>query len=352
MAAAAYTPSGSGMPSAPGAPVAPGGFGPPPAVSRRGRGALVAHLVWEAVLAVAMLVVLGLAAASDGDLVRRALLPQAGIFLLVAAAMSISLWSGAPNLAVGGIAVLTVQLGAWLIDSQGWSLWPAMLAAAVVSVPIGLVMGVLAGPLGLPGWAVTLATAGMLEAVGFAVNDARSVTLPFTSDLRWLWLGLGLATAVATSAITWVPGIRGLAPGTGAGPSGLLAPRRPPLDDRHPGAVPSPVAGVAPLVALLLSSVLAGVAGVAQASRVQAALPQGGFFLTTTGLAVALLGGASAHGRRLGLFGTALAGIILAGVATVMLYRQFEGWTQGLAFAVATLVGLLAGGVLDRVGRN
>lgn len=351
MAAAAYTPPGPGPgPRAPMAPGAPSGFEPPPIRPHRGPNPLLPHLIWEAVLVVALLGVLATAAAADGQLIQRAMLPQAGFITLTGAAMAISLWSGAPNLAVGSIAVFTAQVGAWLVDSQGWSLWPAMAAAVLLSLPIGLVIGLLAGPIGLPGWAVTFVAAMGIEAVTFAVNDSAAVPLRFGSDHEYVWLALGLAAAIGTAGLTWAPGVRRLAPGRVR--SGVVAPP-PPVDDRPTAPAPAgPLAGTGPLVALLLSSVLAAVAGVAQANRVQAAFPQSGFGLTSTGLAVALLGGASAFGGRLGLLGTALASLILSGVVAILAFREAEAWTQNLTLAAAALVGLIVGGVLARIAPN
>lgn len=348
MAAAPYTPNAPG--SSGGGPAYPGGYEPPPVRLGQGPNPLVPHLIWEAILAVGTLAVLGLATASDSRLISRVMLPQAGVVLLLGAAMAISVWSGAPNLASGAIAMFTGQVGAWLIDSQGWSLWPAMAAAVLMAVPIGLVMGLLAGPIGLPGWAVTLASAIAIEGVVFAIDSSAAVTVPFRSDNRFLWLALGLAAAVGTAALTWAPGIRRLAPGWTH--SGLLVPE-PPLDDRPTAPAPAgPPAGAGPLVALLLSSVLAAVAGVAQVNRTLAAFPQSGFGLTSTGLAVALLGGASAFGGRLGLLGTTLAAVILSGIVALLTFHDVDFWAQNLAFAVAALVGLVVGAVLGRIGRN
>lgn len=355
MAAAPYTPNAPGSPGgAPGfpggGPAYPGGYEPPPVRPGKGPNPLVPHLIWEAILAVATLAVLVLATATDGRLVSRAMVPQTGVVLLLGAAMAISVWSGAPNLATGAIALFTGQVGAWLIDSQGWSLWPAMAAAILVSLPIGLIMGLLAGPIGLPGWAVTLASAVVIEGIMFAINSSAAVTVPFRSDNRYLWLLLGLASAVGTAALTWAPGFRRLAPGWAH--SGLLAPE-PPLDDRPTAPAPAgPPTGSGPLVALLLSSVLAAVAGVAQVNRTLAAFPQSGFGFTGTGLAVALLGGASAFGGRLGLLGTALAAVILSGIVALLTFHDVEFWAQNLAFGVAALVGLVVGAALGRVGRT
>ncbi len=236
MAAAPYTPGGPGSPSGgsgfPGGGRAyPEGYEPPPFRPPKGPNPLVPHLIWEAMMAVGTLAVLALAATSDSRLVSRVVVPQTGVVLLLGAAMAISIWSGAPNLASGAIALFTGQVGAWLIDSQGWSLWPAMAAAILLSLPIGLVMGLLAGPIGLPGWAVTLASAMAIEGVMFAMNSSAAVRVPFQSDNRYLWLALGLVAALGTAALTWAPGVRRLAPGRAR--SGLLVPP-PPLDDDKP----------------------------------------------------------------------------------------------------------------------
>ncbi len=358
MAAAPYTPGVPGSPAGgpgfpgggPAYPGALGGYEPPPVRPGKGPNPLVPHLIWEAILAVGMLAVLALAASADSRLVSRVLVPQTGVVLLLGAAMAISIWSGAPNLASGAIAVFTGQMGAWLIDSQGWSLWPAMAAAILTALPIGLIMGLLAGPIGLPGWAVTLASAMAVEGVMFAIDSSAAVRVPFQSDNRLLWLALGLVAAIGTAALTWAPGVRRLAPGRAH--SGLLAPESP-LDDRPTAPAPAgPPAGSGPLVALLLSSVLAAVAGVAQVNRTLAAFPQSGFGLTGTGLAVALLGGASAFGGRLGLLGTTLAAVILSGVVALLVFHSVEAWGQNLAFAAAALVGLVVGAVLGRTARN
>ena len=112
-------------------------------------------------------------------------------------------------------------------------------------------------------------------------------------------------------------------------------------------------ASVIAIVVTLVSSVLAGLAGVLLA--LIGDLPRtnsGGLALnlTTFGLGAALLGGTSAFGRRGGIFGTVLAAALLT-VVLAWADRAHPSWPSGYILGLAIMVGLVATRLVERFGR-
>jgi ribose/xylose/arabinose/galactoside ABC-type transport system permease subunit len=116
------------------------------------------------------------------------------------------------------------------------------------------------------------------------------------------------------------------------------------------------LASVVAVVVLVVSSAVAGVAGVlpllggeppAAALTAEVWLP----------LAAVLLGGASIHGRRVGVTGTVLGVLVLAGVNHIWLASDIQTGPIGagavLAIAgIAATIGLLATPLVEWAGRR
>ncbi len=130
-----------------------------PSVGEPGRDRMIVHGVWELVLAVALAIAGYFLAqaqpgALGGDGLRR-LAIAATVFGLVAAASSLALRAGVPNLAVGGVAVTGTLYFAHHADGS----WTPAVAAVGICALIGLVQGLVVAGLHVPAWAASLAVA-------------------------------------------------------------------------------------------------------------------------------------------------------------------------------------------------
>jgi predicted outer membrane lipoprotein len=84
--------------------------------------------------------------------------------------------------------------------------------------------------------------------------------------------------------------------------------------------------------------------------RVRAVVPDDGLLLLAQAAAAALLGGTSAHGRRGGVLGTALAAAFLQLAALWLALVEAEQWTRPALLGGAIGVGLLVGRLVEAAG--
>ncbi|MBG6101103.1 ABC transporter permease [Micromonospora vinacea] len=304
-----------------------------------GRDRIGVHLWWELLLLAGLVVVSWLlwqedpGAVRDGNL-RTLLIDAVGLGLLVLAA-GLSLRTAAPNLAVGPIAVAAALHYAEQGDrGLPESIGPAVAVAAVGGLALALAVVVLH----VPGWAASLA--GAAAVVVFIERRSAPVLVQGdydpTSSAGYLFAGFA-AVAVLGGLFGAVRAIR------------RLVGRYRPIAD--PAGRRGAVAAVVTAVALVVSTVLAALAGVLLAANDPGPVaPTSGLDWTVLAIGVALLAGTSAYGRRGGVFGTLLA----VGLVTVFqVYAPERGWTLSnwVVGGVAFGVGLLATRLVETLGR-
>lgn len=304
-----------------------------------GRDRIGVHLWWELLLLAGLVVVSWLlwqedpGAVRDGNL-RTLLIDAVGLGLLVLAA-GLSLRTAAPNLAVGPIAVAAALHYAEQGDrGLPESIGPAVAVAAVGGLALALAVVVLH----VPGWAASLA--GAAAVVVFIERRSAPVLVQGdydpTSSAGYLFAGFA-AVAVLGGLFGAVRAIR------------RLVGRYRPIAD--PAGRRGAVAAVVTAVALVVSTVLAALAGVLLAANDPGPVaPTSGLDWTVLAIGVALLAGTSAYGRRGGVFGTLLA----VGLVTVFqVYAPERGWTLSnwVVGGVAFGVGLLATRLVEALGR-
>src|SRR5215212_7732405 len=174
------------------------------AVDDRPRDRVWVHIVWEVLLAAAVVgAVLAVraedAAALRGDGLRDLLvLLSAGI--LLGSAFALSLRAAVPNLAVGAAAVTAGTLTGWLVANHGYELRTAALVALGAAVALGLALAVLVTGFRAPAWAAGLAAALGLYAVLLSMSAGRPLLLAGAPDLRrWAWPLAGAAVALSVA---------------------------------------------------------------------------------------------------------------------------------------------------------
>jgi ribose/xylose/arabinose/galactoside ABC-type transport system permease subunit len=300
------------------------------------RDRLAVHLIWEAFLGLVAIVLVGVLLATEPGQAMTNVLRQAGAVGLMAAGLSLSLRTGTPNLAVGALAAFSGGLGAHLAAESGWSVAVAMTAGVAATVGIGVLLGVLTGALSVPGWAVTLGAATILEAGLIGLSDGRATFARISGEYpTGTWFGLFLFVSIGGGVLWLIPGLR----------RRLGAVRRPGEPGRWAGIWP----GIGALVGLTGSSLLAGLGGVAQLSLVRIADPAAGQFFLFLALAAVLLGGTSVFGRRAGVTGTVSAVLIILIVRMMFLIHAVPGWETNLFVGLMVVLGLCVSRGLESV---
>ena len=311
--------------------------------ARRSRDRIWVHLVWEGLLAAAVVVaVLAVrsedAAAFSGNGLRDLLVTLAAGVLL-GTAFALSLRAAVPNLAVGAAAVTGGALTGWLVAEREYALLTAALLTLGAAIALGLALTVVVVGFRAPAWAAGLGAALGLYAAVLSLTGGRSLLVQGAPDLRrWAWalIGGALLLSVGGGALGLLPGVRDAVGRYRA--------------DRDPAAGRGGSAGFVAACALVGSTVLAAAAGLLLALRVGAVVPDDGLTLLAQAAGAALLGGASAHGRRGGVAGTALAAAFLQLAALWLGLVEAEPWTRPALLGGAIVVGLLVGRLVEAAG--
>ncbi|GIH18159.1 ABC transporter permease [Rugosimonospora africana] len=296
------------------------------------------HMVWELVLLVASI---GMAVyfeqthhaqISGGPL--RGLLLNAAMLGFVAIGAGLSLRAGAVNLAVGSTATAAALFFASHSDR---GLLPTAGVTLLLAAGVGAAIGLLVVVLHVPAWAASLA--GALAVIVWINKHAEAAKVTSTyhpAGQAFYWYGGFAALALLGGILGLVKPIRR---GVGSFRSvGDPAKRR------------GTMAGLMAFVAILGSSVLAGLAGTLSALSSTSVTPNDG--LLTTGLAVgaALAAGTSVFGRRGGVLGTVLSVSLITLVIGYSDAAKLRISPYAVA-AVAIGVGLVLTRLVESFGR-
>jgi hypothetical protein len=300
---------------------------------------MVVHLLWEVVLLAAAAVLAYLLYRDYPAAVHRPALDSLLVYAtglgLLALGAGLTLRSGAPNLAIGPVAIAAALHFA---ENGDRGVLGAVLVAAGGAAVLGLVVAVLAVGFHVPGWAASLAAA--LGVIVFIQQRTAPVNLQGQYDptrhALYIFGGF-VALALVGAAFGSIKAIRRAVGG--------LRPVGDPAERRASAAV-ALTGG-----AIVVSMIFAAIAGVLLASATSAPVtPSPGIEWTGLGLGVALLAGTSAFGRRGGVAGTVLA---VALAALFVTYADLRGWNISLYAIAAVLVaaGLMVTRMVESFGR-
>jgi ribose/xylose/arabinose/galactoside ABC-type transport system permease subunit len=263
---------------------------------------MAVHLLWELVLllaagAVAFVLYRGHRAEVSGGQLRD-LMVSTAILGLLALAAGLSLRAAVPNLAVGPIAYGS---GLFFAAHTDRGLVQTAILAVLLAAGVGAVLALLVVGFHVPPWVASFGAA--LAVMVWIQMHTGTVKLPagtYQPNRHAMYWLAGFA------ALAVLGGLSSLSKGVRRG----VARFRPVADPaRRRGAT----GGIIATLALLGSSVLAGVGGVLFALHAGTlAPPENSLVLTGLALGAALLGGTSAFGRRGGIFGTVFAVALLS----------------------------------------
>ena len=197
--------------------------------TRRPRDRVWVHLVWEVLLAGAVvLAALAVraedAAAFGGDSLRDLLLTVA-VGVLLGTAFALSLRAAVPNLAVGAAAVAGGALTGWLVAERGYPLRTGALLTLGTAVALGLALAVVVVGFRSPAWAAGLGRRARPLRGGARPSPAgQSLLVAGAPDLRpWAWPLVGGALLLSVGGGAAGPAARSaghrrqLPPGPGPG---------------------------------------------------------------------------------------------------------------------------------------
>lgn len=313
-----------------------------PADGTPGRDRLGVHWVWELMLLLGVVSLVAVVWQADSDMLRGGNLSQllitASAFGLLGMAAGLSLRAAAPNLAVGPVAAAA---GVYFAQQGAEGVTTVTATVVLAAGALGLALAILVVGLHVPGWAASLAAAA-----GVVVwLQQQPATVPLAGEYD--------PTGQAAFLFMFVVALAVL-----GGLLGTVKPLRRALGRFRPVTDPAnrrgALAALLAAGAIVLSMCFAAVGGVLLATgEGQPVAGSGGMRwleLTVVAMAVALVGGTSAFGRRGGVFGTILAVLALVLFDT---YQQLQGWAIAplATAAVALAAGLVITRLVERLGR-
>jgi ribose transport system permease protein len=243
--------------------------------------------------------------------VRNALnvLDQVTVLGILAVGMTLVIVIGGIDLSVGSILAFVMMVMGWLKDSFNVPLPLAILIALLCGAVCGLINGLLVTKARLPAFIATLAMMSIGRGLANIVTDGRQVVgFPdwFTSlsTVRHFgFLSITVALFLILVAITWIF-----------------------LRYRSAGRSLYAIGGSAEVARLagikvqtltiwvyIAAGTLAGIAGIAQASRLDSSEPSAGLGYELDTIAAVVIGGASLSGGIGGIGGT-IVGVLIIGV--------------------------------------
>jgi hypothetical protein len=294
-----------------------------------GRDRLGVHFAWEGMLLLGVIVLGYLLYANHRDTVTGSGLKGLLVFMtglgLMALAASTSLRAGAPNLAIGSVAV-----AASLYYAQQSSHGLLQTATPPLLWALGVGAGIAALVVGfhVPGWAGSLAaTLAVIAWIQMKFPGPVQVHGGFDPLPKAYYL-IG-AFALVSLVGGLLGSIKSIRRGVG---------RFRPVSD--PALRRGGLAATVTSLALVGSTVLAAIAGIVLAAAAGAAgdqvIPSTGLEWTALAMGAALVGGVSAFGRRGGVFGTVLASAL---VALLITYAEKANWRISIWLLAAGAVG-------------
>jgi ribose transport system permease protein len=263
---------------------------------------------------------------------------------LVAIAVLIPLTAGAFDLSVAGTMSASAVTTSWLLVGHQWSMWPAIGIGMCVALVAGTINGLLVVVVRINSFIATLATNAVLAAFAEWRSGGIQITgFPHEfTELSAKVIGGGVQIKVVYLAIIAVVVWYGLE----HTPMGrdLQASGDNPAAARLAGVrTPRYVFG-----SLIASALIAGFAGIIDASTIGAGSPTLGDSFLLPAFAAAFLG-STQFKRRFNVWGTLAAIWVLAsGVQGVTLAVGSFSWLNNLFFGVALIVAVGSSSLLER----
>lgn len=310
-----------------------------PAHGEPGRDRMAVHALWEVVLLLAAAALAVLLYRQNASAVRGAALDSLLVFGaaigLLALAAGMTLRTGAPNLAIGPVAIASALHFA---ENGDRGVLVAAGTAAIAAAALGLVLTVLVVGFHVPGWAASLA--GALAVMVFIQQRSAPVHVQgeYDPSRQALYLFGGfVALALLGGLFGSIKVVRRAV--------GRFRPVSDPA--RRRGGLAGILAGGATVLSMLFAVVAGVLIGAGGSGSV---VPTPGIEWTGLALGAALLAGTSAFGRRGGVFGTVFAVVLLTLFIRYAEERSLHISRYAIA-AVAVAVGLLVTRLVESYGR-
>lgn len=275
----------------------------------------------------------------------KSILDQNAIGALAALALVVPLSTGVFDLSIGNVMALVSVTLAWLIVKHGVPIGEAIVIVVVMSAVVGALNAVIVVILGIDSFIATLGTGAVLQAVNLLISNDETVTdahlnSAFGKISQTTLVGLQIpvfVVLVIALCIWWllertVTGRRLYATGFNEEASRLAGVRTKRLR----------------FISLVVSSVVAGIAGLLLTSQIGSGSPDIGPAYLLDAFAAAFLGATQIRAGRFNAPGTVIAILVLGTGTTGLTIVGAQAW----ALSMYTGVVLIAALALTRIERK
>ncbi len=265
----------------------------------------------------------------------RNILDQSTVNVIVGLGMTLALTSGVTDLSVGAASALTGVLIA-LAMQAGLPAWAACVLALLLGIAVGLWNSLIIVKIGVNPFMGTLTSMSVLSGLALVITQASPV---YGLPASFTWIGRGRLIGLPVSVLVcaalyllisvlfrWTKcGLYIVALGVNS-----EALRRCGVSDRlwRTGT-------------FCACSLCAAVASILVTSRLNCAEPLAGAMMNLDSIATAVLGGTAPRGGRAALFGSVLAGVLLALVKNGLTMWGVSSYYQELAVGLIILIAIV-----------
>ncbi|WP_138484331.1 ABC transporter permease [Dyadobacter bucti] len=256
------------------------------------------------------------------------LLLNLSIDSIVAVGMMILLISGSFDLSVGSVVAFCGGLTAYLLYYQGMFPLPAILIGLAAAGLVGLLNGYLVAKAGINPMIQTLAMMGIIRGAALMISGSGIQNLPPDFNV------FGQSKFLAIQSPVWIMFVVVLI-------FHLLVSRNIMfrkyyyIGGNEKAAVLSGInVKKLKIIAFVLTSLLAGLAGILLASRLGAALGTSGRGMELRVITAVILGGASLSGGEGKVVGALLGTVFIGVVSNIMIIARVSGYWQDIVLGI------------------
>ena len=266
---------------------------------------------------------------------------------IISLGMTFVICMGEIDLSVGSLLALTAVCGAIMVERFGLP-WPAFIIGALaVGGFAGLINGVIVTKVGIPSFIATLGTLGIARGLAYVLTTERAIyglpdPIVYLGQGRIFGFPVPVIIFVIMAVIAHV-----ILQHTRFGRytlfigDSIMASRVTGLHvDRHRIAV------------FVLSGVLAGVAGIVQAGRLNAADPSSGYLVELAAITAAIIGGANFFGGSGTIVGTVIGALIMGVIQNGLNLLGVESYYQTIVIGIVLIAAVGLDRLRTRIGRG
>ncbi|OJF95577.1 ABC transporter permease [Pararhizobium antarcticum] len=268
------------------------------------------------------------------------ILDQITVLGIMAVGMTMVILIGGIDLAVGSVMALTMMVMGYLANQIGLPLGMGILLALAVAGVTGAIAGLLITVLGVPAFIATLAMMSVARGLANMITDGQQIVgfPPWFSLLSYTRFGGFLTLTVAIMLIVFVLGWLYLRYTSGGRSLYAIG------GNQEVARLAGINVNLYTVGVYVVSGLLAGLAGVVLAMRLDSVQPTAGVSYELDTIAAVVIGGTSLSGGKGGILGTIIGVLIIGVLRNGLNLLGVSPFTQAVVIGVVIALAVAAEG--------